>query len=279
LLFLENNQISDISPLVNNSGIGKGDEVNLRGNPLNDEAHEVHIPALQKRGVKILFNPKPSGEIVTFSDKNLEAAIRDALSITERPIYESDLPGGLTALGPSKITDLSGIERCTDLQDLFLENNQISDITPLSSLTNLWRLQMDDNQISDISPLSGLTNLQGLFLANNQINDISPLANLTNLRVLYLRGNKIQDISSLAALTNIGEKWEWGGQRLHEGSRVSLELSNNQISDISPLVSNSGIGEGDVVALEGNPLNDEAYEVHIPALQKRGVKVVFDPKP
>lgn len=66
---------------------------------------------------------------------------------------------------------------------------------------------------------------------------------------------------------------------MHEGSTVSLDLSYNQISDISPLVSNSGIGEGDVVALEGNPLNDEAYDVHIPALIERGVKVVFDPKP
>jgi len=58
-----------------------------------------------------------------------------------------------------------------------------------------------------------------------------------------------------------------------------LYLSGNQISDISHLASNAGIGWEDVVDLKGNPLNDEAYELHIPALQDKGVEVVFDLKP
>ena len=97
----------------------------------------------------------------------------------------------------------------------------------------------------------------------NQINDVSPLSNLTELNELYINNNRIQDISPLAGLTKIGR----------------LILSNNQISDIQPLVSNSGVGEGDEVDLTGNPLNDDAYDVHIPELRKRGVKLRFDPKP
>jgi hypothetical protein len=58
-LWLWRNNISDIQPLVENKGIGEGDEVNLKGNPLNDEAYDVHIPTLQDRGVKVLFDPKP----------------------------------------------------------------------------------------------------------------------------------------------------------------------------------------------------------------------------
>jgi Leucine-rich repeat (LRR) protein len=110
-------------------------------------------------------------------------------------------------------------------------------------------------------------------LYGNQINDISPLVNLTDLRVLYLNDNRIQDISPLATLSKIGE----AGPKFPKSS-PHLTLSNNQISDISSLVSNSGIGEEDRVNLKGNPLNDEAYDVHIPALQERGVKVWFDPK-
>jgi len=49
---------SDIGPLVSNPGIGKWDEVKLRRNPLNDEAYDVHIPALQERGVKVSFDPR-----------------------------------------------------------------------------------------------------------------------------------------------------------------------------------------------------------------------------
>ena len=47
---------SDITPLVENKGLGAGDEVDLEGNPLNDEAYKVHFPALAERGVKL--NPR-----------------------------------------------------------------------------------------------------------------------------------------------------------------------------------------------------------------------------
>ncbi len=45
-----------------------------------------------------------------------------------------------------------------------------------------------------------------------------------------------------------------------------------------PLVDNSGMGEGAVVDLMDNPLNDEAYDIYIPELQRRGVRVRFNPK-
>jgi len=57
-LYLRYNEIGDISPLVNNPGIGQGDEVDLRDNPLNDEAYNSHIPALRERGVDVLFDLK-----------------------------------------------------------------------------------------------------------------------------------------------------------------------------------------------------------------------------
>ena len=79
------------------------------------------------------------------------------------------------------------------------------------------------------------------FLARNQITDIALLGNLPNLQ--------------------------------------RLNLAKNQIGDIGPLVSNSGIGKGTVVDLMENPLNDKAYDIHIPALQERGVTVQFTPKP
>ena len=74
--------------------------------------------------------------------------------------------------------------------------------------------------------------------------------------------------------------WRSGGTLKHSPRyQFHLGLANNQISDISPLVGNSGIGKGDGVDLTGNPINDEAYNVHIPALIERGVIVLFDQKP
>ena len=121
---------------------------------------------------------------------------------------------------------------------------------------------MRGNQISGIGPLRNLTSLQALGLGENQIRGIGSLESLTNLQELVLTNNWIADITILSNLTNL--------QKLY--------LAKNQIRNISPLSNNPGVGKGVVVDLAGNPLNDEAYDVHIPALEKRGVKVVFDPK-
>jgi hypothetical protein len=54
-LDLTGNQVVDISPLVANTGLGTGDEVNLRLNPLSAESINTHIPALQARGVVVYY--------------------------------------------------------------------------------------------------------------------------------------------------------------------------------------------------------------------------------
>ena len=52
-LILADNNISDIAPLVNNGGLGKGDFVWLPGNPLSAESTNTHIPVLRERGVRV----------------------------------------------------------------------------------------------------------------------------------------------------------------------------------------------------------------------------------
>jgi len=53
-LLLSDNNISDLSPLVANSGLAAGDTVNLVGNPLSQQAINSDIPALEGRGVTVL---------------------------------------------------------------------------------------------------------------------------------------------------------------------------------------------------------------------------------
>ncbi len=253
---------------------GTGLKINLRGNPLNDEAYEVHIPALerhtwhegtgawwsydslrQQTGVQVWFHPKPSGEVITFSDQEVEAAIRKVLEIPEewRPIYPSDLLG---------------------VRDLELGGKNASDISWIQHCINLESLNLQLNRITDIAPLGKLSKLRMLDLSSNRISDISSLRSLTELRVLHLDNNLIEDISAVQSLTKVG----MGGSILlrQEGIKVQLGLSNNQISDISPLVRNSGIGKQDQVDLRGNPLSEDSVNKLIPELQKRGVEVLHD---
>ncbi len=177
-------------------------------------------------------------EAVFFADLNLEAAIREAIDVPERPIYPSDLEdlSSFRADGRS-ISDITGLEYCVSLIELHLQDNQISDLSPLAGLTSLTWLSLGSNQIRDISPLDGLTNLGGLSLGSNQIGDISPLAGLTSLTWLSLWGNHIADISPLAALANL----TW------------LYLEYNQISDVSPLANLTRVTE---IYLGRNQISD-----------------------
>ena len=52
-LYLVDNSISDISALVANTGLGNGDTVYLRGNPLSSLSSGTHILTLQSRGITV----------------------------------------------------------------------------------------------------------------------------------------------------------------------------------------------------------------------------------
>ena len=55
-LRLGGNSISDILPLLENTGLGREDEVHIQENPLNYPSIYTHIPTLQERGVIVNFD-------------------------------------------------------------------------------------------------------------------------------------------------------------------------------------------------------------------------------
>ncbi len=154
------------------------------------------------------------------------------------------------------ITPLVGLVGFNQLRELDLANNGVRDLAPLANLTQIEILNLSRNAIADLAPLAGLTRLSNLNLMDNSISDISPLAGL-NLRSLLLGNNEIEDISALADMAQLR----------------NLELRGNAITDISPLLGLRGLLALD---LRDNPLNAAAFDTHIPALQARGVTVIFD---
>lgn len=201
------------------------------------------------------------------------------------------------------LSDISPLSSLIELEYLDLNDNLIEDVSPLSNLRNLKYLRIDFNPVYSITPLAGLRNLETLYLADtplrdisalaemrdleilwltkcdvvdlspltrleklvsikadmNIITDLSPLSGLTQLEVLYVGENLIENISTLESLVNLNTVRLWG----------------NKIQDIKPLVDNTGIGEGDLVYLSGNPLNEKSINEYIPALINRGVTVFF----
>jgi hypothetical protein len=175
--------------------------------------------------------------VVTFPDSNLEKVIRILISKPTGDIHRSDLMGLNLLDGNNKsIISLSGVEYCTNLNEIFMSDNSVSDLGPIANLTKLRQIQFFNNSISNIAPLAGLVSLERIILSSNTISNISSLSGLTNLHILH--------------------------------------LSDNNISDLSPLVANSGLAAGDTVNLAGNPLSQQAINTDIPTLEGRSVMVL-----
>ena len=261
-LYLANNEIMDMSPLLVNFGLGEGDFVDLRHNPLDNDSVKIHSATLKKRGVKV----KVTGAVVNFPDANLRNLFASRLNNTsgqnkkpDEAITTDEIETVTSLFGPDyNISDLTGLEFATGLEKITLTRGQITDLSPLTGLVLLEELDLSINQIVDLTPLSDLTALETLNLQNNEIVDLSPLSDLTALETLFLQNNEIVDLSPLSGLTRL----------------KVLFLANNAIADISQLLENSGLGEGDYVDLRHNPLNHDSINVHFTDLVERGATVL-----
>ena len=199
--------------------------------------------------------------IATFEDVNLEVAIRVALGVGGQGDLTCGQVAGLTSLQAAGrgIVSLVGIQNLTGLEDLGLSINEITDPSPLSGLTRLELLAIDLNLITDISALSGLINLKGLSIFENEITDLDGLSGLTSLVILYASHNLISDISRLNGLTSL--------QDLHLQRNTITDISalrgfpnlftlrldeNTNLSDIQPLLDNTGLPPGEVDGRRGD---------------------------
>ena len=136
--------------------------------------------------------PSPTRTItpcmVNFPDAWLNSAVRNTIHKPSGQIYNTDLVGvGFTSLyhyggssGQEMISNLSGLQYCTDLTYLNLWGNNISNINAVSYLKKLETLYLQQNYITDISALSGLTKLDDIFLNYNGITDLSSLVTNCN---------------------------------------------------------------------------------------------------
>ncbi len=86
---------------------------------------------------------------VTFADSRVELAIRAAIDKPAGDIRPSDLED-LTSLSAERrgITDLGGLQYCTNLTTLDLSDNEIADISPLLSLSKLRTVTLNGNPLS-----------------------------------------------------------------------------------------------------------------------------------
>ncbi len=149
-------------------------------------------------------------------------------------------------LEKNRITELVPLSAATGLEQLLLAGNRIADTTGLSqSITTT--LDLSQNPLSNLAPLTQMTGLQYLYLDEVGLSDLSALATLRGVRVLTAKNNSISDLSFLAA---------WNAEAWSE--LVLLQLQDNDISDLSPLLPHPGLGVQVRIELEGNPIDCDA---------------------
>lgn len=137
---------------------------------------------------------------VAIPDPALETALRVASGDFSAPTgsLSSGMLQNFELLDASYagISNLTGIEHCTNLHVLFLDGNALEDITPLAPLNGLTLLSLSENNIADVAPLEALTNLTELYLDTNDIVDIEALVSNAGLDagdLLYLCSNPLSD--------------------------------------------------------------------------------------
>lgn len=172
-----------------------------------------------------------------------------------------------------QITNLSGIERFSNLEGLDLSGNAITNMDTITQLTSLTTLNMSGNNLSDtntkvLNSINQLTNLTNLNLAQTQLGQegIKKLSTLVNLQTLDISSNQFNDLNPISGLVSI----------------TNLNVSNNKsIPTIAPVLSFvgmkelniSGTGITTLFGVQQMEKLEKLYAAKIVGLQKEGERL------
>ena len=267
LLTLSANAISDLSAL---SDLKLMAVLHLADNQISDlsalsDLPELSFLYLSKNTISDLSPLSDLTELVTvdLSDNDisdvspLSGTSAFLIILSDNEISDvASLRGGLLLLldlsrnGMSDVSSLSGLL----VGELVLSDNGISDVSSLSGLPFTLSLDLSDNQISDVSALSRLE-LRTLDLSNNRMVDLSSVEPLRFLETLDAAVNEIVDVGPAARLPSL----------------QSLDLGGNAVADVMALASEPESLRS--VSLWANPIDSNSWDVDIPAIRERGVRV------
>ena len=274
-LYLSDNRVADIGPLA---GLTNLNRLELRGNRVADIGPLAGLTNLNRLylGDNRVADIGPLAGLTNLNN----------LYLSDNRVADIGPLAGLTnlnrlELGGNRVADIGPLAGLTRLEALDVSANPLVDLSALSG-HGLWMLDVSHTAISlsdvfvlphigrvedlringigilDLQPFSELDGIRHLSLGDNEITDIGPLDGLVDLKSLQLNGNRVTDLEALS-----------GMERLD-----SLNLSDNAITDLDPLVELASLR---LLYLDGNPLNGDSVDTHIPGLRSRGVEVSFDP--
>lgn len=257
--------IADISPLRN---LQRLETLSLRNNSVASLRDVGGLPNLRR----ITLSGNSVASLSLTSDSN----VLEDIELRDNSVGTIDFTGAPSslkrfALSENAVVDLRNISAATNLESLELTGNSNLTLRDLGSLPALTRLSLERNGNVSVFGATNQIAFDSLDILNfndslirflgdpqSDINSLDRfLERLTTPTFVGLRGTGLNSLASLQGLSAIEQ----------------LDLSNNPISNIRPLVENTGLGSGDVVNLSETQLDQESINTLIPELSNRGVEV------
>ncbi|MBO5304014.1 MAG: leucine-rich repeat domain-containing protein [Lachnospiraceae bacterium] len=196
---------------------------------------------------------------------NVPVGALDGLdNLTEIWSYSSPLdlaelmakPENITILGCYDAPSLTGIEKFSNLERLYVSDSDLSDIGALSAVKNLKSLEIaKSGEMKDFGVLHGLTNLEVLSMDAEGLKEISFVKNMENLQELALKDTIILDVSALEGKTSL--------------KKLVLE-DNRQIEDFSALSSLTGLESLELELNDSAQMPDTSGWSNLTSLSIRG---------
>ena len=266
-LRLKLNSIADLAPLVTNTGLGSGDEVDVRENPLNYPSITTHIPTLISRGVTVEFDTRTPQTLEIVSgdtqqgDPGAVLANPFVVEVTDQhsevfegvPVIFTVTAGGGILSTQTAATDADGRAQTTLTLGIKPGPNTVSvsveEISEPVIFNTGEGVNIPDPNLrakieaalskkpGNLITTAEMATLTSLEAPNANISDLTGLEHATNLTSLGLRDNSVSNILPLAELTHL----------------TSLDLQSNSVSDISPLAPLTNLT---VLVLNGNSILD-----------------------
>jgi internalin A len=152
------------------------------------------------------------------------------------------------------VTDFSPLSSLRDLTTVNIYFSRRAQFSPLPQLRQLqaWN---SDSDLAALPAMPNLTSLSAHFVDLSAKNALAPLRSMTTLRNLALVNSVITDVSGLETLTEL----------------VTLDLSRNNIGDLSPLLQTAAFGFGTSIDIRDNPITCD--DPSIAALLEREVQI------
>lgn len=239
-IILHHNAIEDMSPL---SGIVSYYRLDLSYNQLSNCRALTAVTTCSDIDLSHNRITSLDGlENLTYVTYHFDMASNPLTDITAFSIVDSH-PKLIVDFFDTDITDLTPLAGLTGLKGLDISGTNVTDLSPLTGLTYLSHLEISNTQITDLSPLSKSIHSINTFTAwQSALTDIAQVANMLSLKHLNMGSTPVGDITPLSVLSSLNHV-ELDHCLLTDISPLTgldleyLDISNNQVKDLTPIAS------------------------------------------